>query len=193
MFEINHHFIRRKKKEKKIFVHHPSFLFPCYYKYCPLTRHLSFQPGVPSLYFSPERAKKAKSHENLSARCARARCALLATMADNRLAPTSSGAGISHLGTITADVFEEDRAGFIVNNDQEMLEANAVLEAEAEGREKLETLQYQLKTKRSQMKILQECTSPTPPSQRSPQRPRSPPDTGVHTALLCAFLLPCGE
>ena len=111
-------------------------------------------------------------------------------MADNRLAPTSSGAGISHLGTITADVLEEDRAGYIVNNDQEMLEANAVLEAEAEGREKLETLQYQLKTKRSQMKILQECTSPTPPPQRSPQRPASPPDTGVRTTLLCAFLFP---
>ena len=91
-------------------------------------------------------------------------------MADSRLAPTSSGAGISHAGTITADVLEEDRAGYIVNNDQEMLEANAVLEAEAEGREKLETLQYQLKTKRSQMKILQECTSPcllyTSPSPR---------------------------
>ena len=50
-------------------------------------------------------------------------------MADNRLGPTSAGAGTSHLGTITADLLEEERAGFIYNNDQEMLEANAVLEA----------------------------------------------------------------
>ena len=84
-------------------------------------------------------------------------------MADNRLGPTSAGAGTSHLGTITADLLEEERAGFIYNNDQEMLEANAVLEAEAEDREKLETLQHQLKTKRSRMKMLQECIAPTRP------------------------------
>ena len=108
-------------------------------------------------------------------------------MADNRLGPTSAGAGTSHLGTITADLLEEERAGFIYNNDQEMLEANAVLEAEAEDREKLETLQHQLKTKRSRMKMLQECIAPTRPprpSQRSPQRPRSPRDEGVHIALV---------
>ena len=89
-------------------------------------------------------------------------------MADNRLGPTSAGAGTSHLGTITADLLEEERAGFIYNNDQEMLEANAVLEAEAEDREKLETLQHQLKTKRSRMKMLQECIAPTRPPPAHP-------------------------
>lgn len=112
-------------------------------------------------------------------------------MADNRLVPASSGAG-SHLGTITADLLEEERAGFIVNNDQEMLEANAVLEAEAEGREKLETLQHQLKTKRSRVKMLQECIAPTQPTPIPALTPEPTLSSGkrVHTALVRLFLSP---
>ena len=106
-------------------------------------------------------------------------------MADNRLGPTSAGAGTSHLGTITADLLEEERAGFIYNNDQEMLEANAVLEAEAEDREKLETLQHQLKTKRSRMKMLQECIAPT----RPPPIPALTPEPTL-SALVRRFFSP---
>ena len=113
-------------------------------------------------------------------------------MADNQLVPASSGAG-SHLGTITADLLEEERAGFIVNNDQEMLEANAVLEAEAEGREKLETLQHQLKTKRSRMKMLQECTAPTCPPPIPSLTTKAHALLGIrraHTALVRVLLAP---
>lgn len=81
-------------------------------------------------------------------------------MADSQLGPKAPAAA-SHSGAITANLLEEERAAFVVNNDQEMLEANAAHEAEAESREKLETLQWQLKHKRSSMKMLQECTPPT--------------------------------
>ena len=114
-------------------------------------------------------------------------------MADNRLVPKSSGAGASHLGAITADLLEEERAGFIVNNDQEMLEANAVLEAEAEGREKLETLQHQLKTKRSRMKMLQECTALTRPPPIPSLTTKAHALLGIrraHTAVVRVLLAP---
>ena len=78
------------------------------------------------------------------------------TMADNRLKSKSSRAGASHLGAITANLLEDERAALVVNNDLEMLEANAALEAEGESREKLETLRLQLKQKRARMKMLQE-------------------------------------
>ena len=61
-----------------------------------------------------------------------------------------------HDGAITESLLEEEREGYVANDAVEMFEANAVLEQEAEGREQLETLKWQVKHKRNQVKMLQE-------------------------------------
>ncbi len=61
-----------------------------------------------------------------------------------------------HDGAITESLLEEEREGYVANDAMEMFEANAVLEQEAEGREQLETLKWQVKHKRNQVKMLQE-------------------------------------